>query len=275
MIWCHSCGQDIPEGSSYCPNDGHRAGIPQGKGCEECSGLPPINQHSLQDMCHLCGQKASTGSKYCANDGHRLTVPAGDKCEACLGIMPQKWGRWSEDLTIPQKKLLTEAGWFGRGTGNPQLQGMQASVIDAARASGVSGRNLQRLTQQVSNFSPNDPRLAALANTYNSGAANTLGRAVRGEDDSEVSGIPEKIQTISGVLKFLPVKQGSKSEHLGPVLIDQNGNKYTLYVPGDNPFEHQTLKKFNNRQITIKGELTPRRRFGGGVVAVVRVQEIL
>ncbi len=56
-----------------------------------------------------------------------------------------------------------------------------------------------------------------------------------------------------GYLIFTRVKTGTKSEHLAPLLVKNNGETRLLYKKGDNPFMHDSLREYHLSYCQVSG----------------------
>lgn len=69
--------------------------------------------------------------------------------------------------------------------------------------------------------------------------------------------ILSKRQIFKGVLKKEIIQQGSKSEHVGMVLI-VNDKKYRIVRVGKNPFMDDELEKLEGSCVVVEGDLIDR-----------------
>jgi hypothetical protein len=68
---------------------------------------------------------------------------------------------------------------------------------------------------------------------------------------------------LTGTIELVINLEGSKSEHVGPVLKSDDGNTYRLFVIGDNPFQNSSLEQFIGKRVNLSGV------WRNGVVRVV------
>ncbi len=69
-MFCHNCGNKLPEGAAFCSNCGTKA------------------QGSDPDVCSSCGEKLAKGAAFCASCGARTQVSASGLCTACGAELP-------------------------------------------------------------------------------------------------------------------------------------------------------------------------------------------
>jgi hypothetical protein len=80
-----------------------------------------------------------------------------------------------------------------------------------------------------------------------------------GDEDAEEKRRPE-IGNLTGTIRFGPYAVGSKSEGIRPYLYpDGTGynedEKVIIYYKGDDEYTNQTLKPFNNKRVSVTGEI--------------------
>lgn len=68
-----------------------------------------------------------------------------------------------------------------------------------------------------------------------------------------MSGTP--LVEFEGKVELRQLKAGSKSEHLGPVLVDASGGARPLHLKGENPFEEPTLRGLAGMRVSVRGRL--------------------
>ena len=66
---------------------------------------------------------------------------------------------------------------------------------------------------------------------------------------------------LQGIVVFMPVDVGSKSEALAPILYLNRNKKIRLYKKGDNPFEHNSSNDYDGKLVEILGELILENKF--------------
>lgn len=59
---------------------------------------------------------------------------------------------------------------------------------------------------------------------------------------------------LQGIVVFMPVDAGSKSETLAPILYLNRDKKIRLYKRGDNPFENSTFNDYDGKHVEVQGE---------------------
>lgn len=59
----------------------------------------------------------------------------------------------------------------------------------------------------------------------------------------------------TGIVKYLPFAEGTKSESLRPYIILGKGSRILLYKKDDNPFENKFFKAFEGKKVNLEGEL--------------------
>jgi hypothetical protein len=59
--------------------------------------------------------------------------------------------------------------------------------------------------------------------------------------------------TLSGVVRREVLLPGSRSEHLGPVLVGDDGRRRRLLLVGENALEQPTLSSLDGRRVTVSG----------------------
>ena len=64
-----------------------------------------------------------------------------------------------------------------------------------------------------------------------------------------------------GKIEFITLFEGSKSEHVGPVLVTEDGSRIKLYLNGDNPFENTGLRPYDGRNVRLTGEFKGNQTF--------------
>lgn len=60
---------------------------------------------------------------------------------------------------------------------------------------------------------------------------------------------------LQGIIVFIPIDVGSKSEVLMPTLYLNRDKKIRLYKRGDNPFENSTFNDYDGKHVEVQGEL--------------------
>ncbi|MBR6122340.1 hypothetical protein IKQ19_01790 [Candidatus Saccharibacteria bacterium] len=60
---------------------------------------------------------------------------------------------------------------------------------------------------------------------------------------------------LQGIIVFIPIDVGSKSEVLVPTLYLNRDKKIRLYKRGDNPFENSTFNDYDGKHVEVQGEL--------------------
>lgn len=60
---------------------------------------------------------------------------------------------------------------------------------------------------------------------------------------------------LQGIVVFMPVDVGSKSEALAPILYLNRNKKIRLYKKGDNPFENNSFNDYDGKHVETLGEL--------------------
>ena len=60
---------------------------------------------------------------------------------------------------------------------------------------------------------------------------------------------------LQGIIVFIPIDVGSKSEVLAPTLYLNRDKKIRLYKRGDNPFENSTFNDYDGKHVEVQGEL--------------------
>ena len=63
----------------------------------------------------------------------------------------------------------------------------------------------------------------------------------------------EEIITLTGMVIFKLVNEGSKSEGLQPYLACEDEKEIHLFLKDSNPFENNQLKNYENKTITAEG----------------------
>jgi hypothetical protein len=71
---------------------------------------------------------------------------------------------------------------------------------------------------------------------------------------------PNAPETVTGILCFLPWGTGSKSASLQPMIVIDQDTVLRLHVPGDNPFEHASLRPWEGKRCVITGTLEAAKR---------------
>lgn len=66
---------------------------------------------------------------------------------------------------------------------------------------------------------------------------------------------------LQGIVVFMPVDVGSKSEALAPILYLNRNKKIRLYKKGDNPFENNSFNDYDGKLVEILGELILENKF--------------
>ena len=66
---------------------------------------------------------------------------------------------------------------------------------------------------------------------------------------------------MKGIIIFKQANEKSKSEGLFPFLYLGNGEFVKIHVEEDNPFENETLKKYDCQKVEIEGELNDNGTF--------------
>ena len=66
---------------------------------------------------------------------------------------------------------------------------------------------------------------------------------------------------LQGIIVFIPVDVGSKSEALAPILYLNRDKKIRLYKRGDNPFENSTFNDYDGKFVETLGELVGKNKF--------------
>ena len=66
--------------------------------------------------------------------------------------------------------------------------------------------------------------------------------------------IMSKQEIFEGFVLFVPFDKHSKSEHLAPVLLCEQGVVYKLSKPEDNPFMHESIQPFHGKYCRVEGE---------------------
>lgn len=59
---------------------------------------------------------------------------------------------------------------------------------------------------------------------------------------------------LQGIVVFIPVDAGSKSETLAPILYLNRDKKIRLYKRGDNPFENSSFNDYDGKHVEVQGE---------------------
>ena len=59
---------------------------------------------------------------------------------------------------------------------------------------------------------------------------------------------------LQGIVVFMPVDVGSKSEALAPTLYLNRDKKIRLYKRGDNPFENNSFNDYDGKLVETLGE---------------------
>ena len=66
---------------------------------------------------------------------------------------------------------------------------------------------------------------------------------------------------LQGIVVFMPVDAGTKSETLAPILYLNRDKKIRLYKRGDNPFENSSFNDYDGKLVEILGELILENKF--------------
>jgi len=66
---------------------------------------------------------------------------------------------------------------------------------------------------------------------------------------------------LQGIVVFMPVDAGSKSETLAPILYLNRDKKIRLYKRGDNPFENSCFNDYDGKLVETLGELVGKNKF--------------
>ena len=67
------------------------------------------------------------------------------------------------------------------------------------------------------------------------------------------SGVNNETITLCGTVYFVLFGEGSKSEHLGPVLLTDSDLRFRLYAKKDNPFNHETFRLLAGKEVRLTG----------------------
>jgi len=76
------------------------------------------------------------------------------------------------------------------------------------------------------------------------------------------------LAALEGKLIRVPRNVGSKSEHLGFAIQTAAGQQVVIEKEGDNPFEHESLRKLEKHRVRAIGEMY-RGRFIADAVDII------
>ena len=68
------------------------------------------------------------------------------------------------------------------------------------------------------------------------------------------SGVNNETVTLFGTVYFVLLGEGSKTEHLGPILRTDIGLQYRVYAKKDNPFHHETFRMLAGKEVRLTGK---------------------